>query len=195
LSDATVTRERSDSTDVSTSEPIAGPGFRAWMDATADRFESADERRVEVFVRSMLPPLGVKSTQEALIARLDELAADSSLDAVSVTVTGNRLCLCETCAGTDAERSLLDRIAELDEWGDDHDATASPFFETRDLDSAMADETARALVPPRVTAALYCDDTLAGVFPCRIDGQECAVRDFADALDRLCEGRQLVVEP
>ncbi|QLH77786.1 hypothetical protein HZS55_10935 [Halosimplex rubrum] len=190
-----MTRDRSDSTDISHSEPTADPGFRAWMDATADRFESADERRVDVFVRSMLPPLGAKSSQEALIARLDELAAGSSIDGVSVTVTGNRLCLCETCAGTDAERSLLDRIAELDEWGEDHDATASPFFERRELDSAMAEETARALVPPRVTAALYCDDALAGVFPCRIGGREYAVADFADALEHFCAERRLVVEP
>ncbi|QPV63609.1 hypothetical protein I7X12_02955 [Halosimplex litoreum] len=190
-----MTRDRSDSIDISNSETTDRPAFRAWLDATADRFESADERRVEVFVRSMLPPLGAKSGQEALIARLDELTDESSLDAVSVTVTGDRLCLCETCAGTDTERALLDRIAELDEWGGDHDATASPFFEVRDLDSAMADETARALVPPRVTTALYCDDSLAGVFPCRIDGQEYAVADFADALHHFCEERQLVVEP
>ncbi|ELZ22329.1 hypothetical protein C475_17493 [Halosimplex carlsbadense 2-9-1] len=181
--------------DRSHSETTDRPAFRAWMDATADRFESADERRVEVFVRSMLPPLGAKSSQEALIARLDELADESSLDAVSVTVTGSRLCLCETCSGTDTESELLERIAELDEWGGDYDATASPFFETRELDSAMAEETARALVPPRVTAALYCDDALAGVFPCRIDGRKYAVADFADALDHFCEERQLVVEP
>jgi len=165
------------------------------MDAIADRFESADDRRVEVYVRSMLPPLGAKSAQEGLIERLETLSAESTIDGVSVTVTGDRLCLCETCAATDAERDLLDRIAEIDEWGDDHGATASPFFETRDLDSSMAGETARALVPPRVCAALYCDDALAGVFPCRIEGRSYAVTDLVDALDRFSEGRQLVVEP
>ncbi|WP_135364045.1 HTH domain-containing protein [Halosimplex halophilum] len=165
------------------------------MDATADRFATADERRVEVFVRSMLPPLGAKSRQEALIARLDELAAASALDGVSVTVTGNRLCLCDTCSGTDGGGDLIDRIAELDEWGDEYDATASPFFETRELDSSIAGETARALVPPRVSAALYCDEALAGVFPCRIGGREYTVADLVDALDRFAGERQLVVEP
>jgi hypothetical protein len=166
------------------------------MEATAAQFEAADDRRVEVFVRSMLPPLGVKSSQEALIARLDELVdEEAALDSVSVSVTGDRLCLCETCSGTDVERELLDRIAELDAWGEAYDATASPFFETQELDSSIAGETARALVPPRVSVALYCDDALAGVFPCRIGDREYTVADFADALERFCEGRQLVVEP
>ncbi|WP_436910118.1 HTH domain-containing protein [Halosimplex marinum] len=164
------------------------------MDETAERFATADERRVEVFVRSMLPPLGVKSRQEALIARLDKLTGESALDAVSVTVTGNRLCLCDTCSGTDAGGDLLDRITEFDGWGDEYDATASPFFETRELDSAIAGETARALVPPRVCTALYCDGALAGVFPCRIGGREYAVADFLDALDRFSEERPLVAE-
>jgi len=165
------------------------------MAETAERFAAADDRRVEVFVRSMLPPLGAKSCQEALIERFDELATESTLDGVSVSITGNRLCLCDTCSGTDAERDLLDRFADLDEWGAEYDATASSFFETKELDSSMTGETARALVPPRVSTALYCDGALSGVFPCRIEGREYTVADFADALEQFCEGRQLVVEP
>lgn len=183
----TVTRDGADWTE--------GTKFGSWMERTDERFAAADDRRVEVFVRSMLPPLGAKGSQEALIERLDDLADRSAIDDVSVTVTGNRLCLCETCTGTDVGGELLERVRELDEWGEEFDASTSPYFETRTLDSAVAGQTARALVPPRVATALYCDDALAGVFPCRMGESEYAVADFLEALDRFSEGRELVVEP
>ncbi|WP_123533256.1 HTH domain-containing protein [Halosimplex salinum] len=164
------------------------------MRSASDSFATADRRHVDVFVRSMLPPLGVKATQETLISRLDELSEESTIDGVSVKVTGNRLCLCGTCTETDAEAALLDRFRELDEWGDEFDASTSPFFETRTLDSSITNETARALVPPRVTVALYCDGTLTGVFPCEMDDSSYTVGDFISALDTLSEGQQLVAE-
>lgn len=168
--------------------------FAEWLERTRERFADADSRRVDVFVRSMMPPLGAKSRQERLIRRLDDLADAGDIDDVSVIVTGDRLCLCETCRGTDAEGALLERIRELGDWGDEHDASVEPFFETRDLDSSVAGETARALVPPRVAVALYCDGTLAGAFPCRMGESTFATRDFEVALVRLCEGRPTAAE-
>jgi hypothetical protein len=182
-----VTRQHADSTE--------GTKFGVWMERTDERFAAAEERRVEVFVRSMLPPLGAKGSQETLIERLDDLAECSAIDDVSMTVTGNRLCLCETCTGTDVGGELLDRVRELDEWGEEFDASPSPFVERRTLDSAVANQTARALVPPRVATALYCDDALAGVFPCRMGESNYAVADFLEALDRFAADRELVAEP
>ncbi|MFC7139029.1 HTH domain-containing protein [Halosimplex aquaticum] len=167
--------------------PSGEPAFTRWLETTEDRFQRADTRRVTLFVRSMLPPLGAKGTQEALIRELNEHAAAGELDNVSVTVTGDRLCLCETCTGTDAGSSLLDRVRELDGWGREFDASVSRFFETRELDSSVAGETARALVPPRVAVALYCDGTLAGAFPCEMGDATVATRDFVAALNRFCE--------
>lgn len=158
------------------------------METTADRFERADTRRVTVFVRSMLPPMGAKGPQEALIRGLQELETEGLIDEVSVTITGNRLCLCETCGRTDVGASLLDRVRELDGWGGEFDASVSRFFETRELDSSVAGETARALVPPRVAVALYCDGSLAGAFPCEMGESTATTDHFATALDRFCEG-------
>ncbi|WP_415381210.1 HTH domain-containing protein [Halosimplex sp. TS25] len=168
--------------------PRDEPAFTKWLETTGERFERADARRVTVFVRSMLPPMGAKRTQEALLRTLREREAEGRLDDVSVTITGDRLCLCETCVGTDAGSSLLDSVSELDGWGREFDASASRFFETRELDSSVADETARALVPPRIAVALYCDETLAGVFPCEMGEATVGTADFLAALDRLCEG-------
>lgn len=186
MAGTTVTRDRS--------HQRGEPEFRAWVEQTRDRFASADQRHVDVFVRSMLPPLGAKATQETLVSRLTELTEESSIDDVSVTITGNRLCLCDTCAETDAESALLERFHELDDWGEEFDASVSPFFETRTLDSSVTHETARALVPPRVAVALYCDDALAGVFPCEMGESSYAVDDFVTALESVCDGQRVVAE-
>jgi len=182
-----VTREQTHSTD--------DPAFAEWLETTDDRFADAERRRVQVFVRSLLPPLGTKGTQEALIRRLDDLTAAEILDDVSVTVTGNRLCLCETCTGTDAGTNLLDSFNELNEWGGEFDASVAPFFETRELDASLTNETARALVPPRIAVALYCDESLAGVFPCEMGDSTLATADLVAALDRFCEGQEVVAGP
>jgi len=171
------------------------PAFAEWLETTNDRFADADRRRVDVFVRSLLPPLGSKASQEALIQRLDDLTGEGILDDISVTVTGNRLCLCETCAETDAGTHLLDSLDELDGWGREFDASVTPFFETRELDSSLTDETARALVPPRITVVLYCDESIAGVFPCEMGESTFATEDLVAALDRFCEGQRIVAGP
>lgn len=142
----------------------------------------------------MLPPLGAKSKQESVLTTLEELVDDGEIDEFTVTITGNRLCLCDTCMKTDAESTLINRFKELDEWGRDHDASTSPFFETRTLDSTMAGETARALVPPRLSVALYCDGELSGVFPCEMGDVTVSATDFVSTLAQLSEGQRIVVE-
>ena len=142
----------------------------------------------------MLPPLGAKSGQESLLEALDQLVDDGAIDEVTVTITGNRLCLCDTCMKTGAESTLMDRFKELDEWGREHDASTSPFFETRTLDSSMAGETARALVPPRMSVALYCDEDLSGVFPCEMGEVTVSTADFVSTLAQLSDGQRTVAE-
>jgi len=182
----TVTPDRTQFTDE--------PAFRRWLAATSDQFSAADRRRVEVYVRSMLPPLGAKSRQESLLESLDEFVDDGVIDDVSITIIGNRLCLCDTCTKTDAESALINRFKELDDWGREYDASTSPFFETHTLDSRMAGETARALVPPRICVALYCDGDLSGVFPCEMGDVLVSATDFVSTLAELSEDRQIVVE-
>ncbi|MFC7194620.1 HTH domain-containing protein [Halosimplex aquaticum] len=133
------------------------------------------------------PAAGGEGNAGGADPRTERTRGGGELDNVSVTVTGDRLCLCETCTGTDAGSSLLDRVRELDGWGREFDASVSRFFETRELDSSVAGETARALVPPRVAVALYCDGTLAGAFPCEMGDATVATRDFVAALNRFCE--------
>lgn len=174
--------------------PTDEPAYSSWVAATGDRFAAADTRRVDVFVRSMLPPLGANSSQEAVLANLESLADDGTIDDVSVTITGDRLCLCDLCRETAVEAAILDRIEEYSDWGREFDASPSHQFEVQTLDSSIACETARALVPPRVVVALYCDGTLSGVFPCRMGSTTVSATDFVATIEQFSEEKRIPAE-
>lgn len=178
--------------ELSTADGASTPEFD--LGTVGEAFASSESRRVDVFVRSLLPPLSARHRQERLIRRLKSMAEQSQIEEVSVHVTGDRICLCETCRETDTGATLLDRLGELDDWGAD-DAAFSPFLETRELSSAVTDDHARALVPPRVTVALYCDDSLSGVFPCHAGDRTYCVGDFIDALDRVTDTGTPAADP
>lgn len=100
----------------------------------------------------------------------------------------------------DAVAGILDENGsfELGPGGDErpgfHCASTSPFFEARTLDSSIAGETARALVSPRMSVALYCDGDLSGVFPCEIGDVTVSVTDFVSTLAQLSDGQRIVAE-
>lgn len=138
--------------------------------------------------------MGLKGSQERVFERLDDMVEQSRLDDVSVRVTGERLCLCETCTGTDAGGALLEAFRDLDDWGSGFDASVSQFFERPTIDSPIAGHTARALVPPRVTVALYVDESLSGAFPCRMGTETYSVEDFFEALQQFAATERVAVE-
>lgn len=180
---------------MSSDDTPATGGFEAWKRAVGEAFADGDRARVTVYVRSTLPPLGAKSRQERVLDRLDALADRGVVDEVELLVTGDRLCLCDTCTDVAGGSELLDRIERLREWRGPADATATPYFERRTVLSNIADESAHAIVPPRVAVALSIDDSLAGVFPCRIGAEHYAVEDFLDALSTLPVAELPVAEP
>lgn len=157
--------------------------FETWAETTEEAFALAESRRVDVYVRSTLPPLGAKAGQERALRRLDAMVDRAVLDDLSVHVTGDRLCLCETCPACDAASPLVEAFGDFEEWGAAFDARAGQFFEVTAVSSSVADEHVRALVPPRVCVGLYLDESLSGVFPCRMGDRAYAVEDFFDALD------------
>lgn len=159
----------------------------AWWSDVEQRMDAAASRRVDVYVRSLLPPHGARGCQRRVFDRLDALTQQSLLDDVSVHVIGERICLCDTCASTDAGANIVERIRELDGWGEEYGASTSRFFETRRFSSSITGEETHALVPPQVAVALRADDRLCGVFPCEMGGETYCVDDFVSAMQRLAE--------
>jgi hypothetical protein len=169
-------------------------GFARWRADTGRELANADTARIEVYVRSLLPPPGAKDAQTGVLRTLKGTVEGTPVEDVAVNVWGERLCVCETCLGTDAGRAMLDTVRKFERWGTNYDASVRPFFERTDQESSVTGNTYEGIVPPRVTAALYLDGSLAGVFPARFDGTPYSVGDLAAVLPRLT-GPDAVADP
>lgn len=178
--DATTAASADDSTDGDERE-----SFEQWHADTGQALTNADTARIDVYVRSLLPPPGAKDAQTGVLASLQRASERTPVEDVTVNVWGERLCLCEACLGTDAGRAMLDTVREFERWGASYDASAESFFERTHQESAVTGGTYEGIVPPRVTAALYLDGSLAGVFPARFDGTPYSVGDLAATLPGL----------
>lgn len=162
-------------------------GFTTWKAAIRNRADEADSGHIDVYIRSMLPPAGAKSAQVAALQRIRELVEETPFEHISLNVWGERLCRCEVCQSTDVGRAMLDTVRKFDTWGDKFDASAGPYFEEFQVDSAMTGESHHGVIPPRVTVALYLDGTLSGVFPCQMAGESCSVVDCCGVLESIAE--------
>jgi len=156
--------------------------FARWRADTRRALATADTARIDLYVRSLLPPPGAKDAQTDVLAGLRGAIEGTPVEDVAVNVWGERLCLCEACLGTDAGRAMLNTVREFERWGAEYDASAEPFFERTHQESSVTGSTYEGIVPPRVTAALYLDSSLAGVFPARFDEQAYSVGDLSEVL-------------
>jgi len=158
--------------------------FHRWVAETRAALARAETSRVDVYVRSLLPPPGAKESQTDLVARLADAEGRTPVDEVTVNVWGERLCHCEECRETHTGRTVLRTIRDLEAWGD---ATVSPFFERTTQQSSLTGNAYEGIVPPRVTVALSVEGTLQGVFPCRFAGEPFSVHDFCAVLDGVTD--------
>jgi len=168
--------------------------FVRWRADTGRELANADTARIDVYVRSLLPPPGAKDAQTSVLATLQRTIEGTPVEDVAVNVWGERLCVCDTCLGTDAGRAMLDTVRKFERWGTNYDASVRPFFERTDQTSSVTGSTYEGIVPPRVTAALYLDGSLAGVFPARFGGTPYSVGDLVEELPQLT-GPETVADP
>jgi|GEM_PF-1500925 len=187
--DATPTASDDDSTadDEQSTGHDSQDGFARWRADTRRMLATADTARIDLYVRSLLPPPGAKDAQTGVLASLQDAIEGTPVEDVAVNVWGERLCVCDACLGTDAGRAMLDTVREFERWGAEYDASAEPFFERTHQESSVTGSTYEGIVPPRVTAALYLDSSLAGVFPARFGEGAYSVGDFSEVLPRLTE--------
>lgn len=161
--------------------------FARWCVETGRALTRAETARVEVYVRSLLPPPGAKEAQTEVLEDLKRVADGTAIQDVLVDVWGERLCLCESCRRTEVGRALFDRVRELQRWGEEYDASATSFFDRTHRESSLTGGSYDGIVPPRVTAALYVDGTVRGVFPCRFGDERYSVADFVESVGRLAD--------
>lgn len=170
-------------------------GIQGELEATdRERVTAPGERRASlegatvsahVFVRSLAPPGGGHDEQVAVLERLDALEDRGPVDAWNVTIWGERLCECEVCTSTAAGRAVTERLRSFGEWAERVDGEVALPFERREVTSEFAGTEIEALVPPRLTIAVFADDRLSRVYPCRVDGIHYSVTDGLDWLETV----------
>jgi hypothetical protein len=152
----------------------------------ANRYErvvTADQVRIEAYVRSLAPPPGPKQRQEDVLDRLDRLEQHDTVDETTVSVWGAAICLDGPYRDTAACRRIESRIERFRQWARQADCPVSLPFETQSVTSTVVDDQYERLVPPQVCLAVHTDEDLQLVLPCEIDGQSIAVCEALDWLE------------
>lgn len=152
----------------------------AWWKTYRSGVRTGETQQAEVFVRSLGPPLGTHGHQSRVFGTLDEAVESGNLDGYETTITGERLCLCESCLELKLGRALVAKLVRI---RDLRDQDIEPIgFDTKRVESAITDEQYRVLIPPSCCLSVTVDDTVHGVFPCRIDEEVYRIGDFLEAL-------------
>lgn len=140
------------------------------------------ESRIEFFVQTLAPVENYES-QGRLVETLTELQEGDHLGDVCVTVWGKRICTDGALSTLDSGKHIVDTIGDFFAFAADEDVTISPFFRIRNVDSSMAGQSFKSIVPPSQCIAMYEAEDLVGVFPCIIDDECYTVRDAIETLE------------
>jgi hypothetical protein len=142
--------------------------------------ETADEHRLDVFVRSYVPVSGTHSQRTRLLERLSTATEHGLIDEYSVDVLGEGVCLCHNCQQTGLANQLTDTIRTLRTWRDG--SMSATGFTERYVSSSLTQEEYRTLVPPELAVGIYVDGSLSGVFPCGTNESKYSVAEYLDTL-------------
>lgn len=154
-----------------------------WWNAKTRSLRSGRPPRIEVFLRSFAPPIGVREQQEGVLERLSTLERRGVVEAVTVDVWGKAVCPDGHCGRTHAGEQILDRIDEFCTWAAEADVPVeAPFDECR-VSSRTTDEEFSKVVLPRLCLGVYVDSDLELVLPCRFDGESVPITAFLSALE------------
>jgi hypothetical protein len=153
----------------------------SWLATHREQIPEGEPMEVDVFVRSLSPPLGVRERQEQLLKQLSELQSSGVIDAYHVNLWGGGVCLCDVCSGVSVAESMLDNVANFEEWATEKEHVELPFERTT-VESEMAERTVRDLEVPAICLGVYSGSMLSGVFPCQVGDEQITVNDYISAL-------------
>ncbi|WP_424019987.1 HTH domain-containing protein (plasmid) [Halorientalis pallida] len=154
-----------------------------WWNAKTRSLRSGHPPRIEVFLRSFAPPIGVREQQEAVLERLADLERQGVVETVSVDIWGKAVCPEGHCGETHAGERILDRIDEFRGWAADAEVSVESPFEERFVTSTTTDEQFLKIVLPRLCLGVYVDDDLRLVLPCQLEDETISVESFLSALE------------
>lgn len=156
----------------------------SWWEQTTETLSEGEPPAVEVFVRSLAPPLGGHTSQESLIETLLELQREGELSSVEVTVWGDGVCPDGCYAETVAGNEVLEQAMELKRWAEGVEPDVEIPFEETHVSSSVTGETFRKIVLPQITVGVYDEGGIALVLPARVDGEHHRVADLPDVLEQ-----------
>lgn len=137
--------------------------------------------RAEVFVHS-LAPVGSKQKQERLLADLERLVEHGRLRDLELTVWGDSICTEGTLSSVGAGERIVSAIGDFFALASATDLSISPFFRISTVQTDVANESFRRIVPSSCCVAVYAAEDLVGVFPSLIDGVAYTPTDLVEYL-------------
>ena len=154
-----------------------------WWNAKTRSLRGGRPPRIEVFLRSFAPPIGVREQQEDVLEQLSQLESQGVVESISVDIWGKAVCPEGHCGETHAGERILDRIDEFRAWAADADVPVDSPFEERLVTSTTTDEEFRKIVLPRLCLGVYADEDLQLVLPCQLEDETISVESLLSALD------------
>jgi len=142
-----------------------------------ETFERGGEFRIELFVRSELPP-PAEEQSERLYERLAALSGQSEVAGVGRTEWVSRTPV-EAC-----DTGLRDTYLGFEAWASDRGVSLQPFFGTRECYSTDRRGRVDWLVLPALCLAVYRDGAVSAVYPHRDGAETETVADGVAALER-----------
>lgn len=155
-----------------------------WLEEKTRALRGGQPPRVEVFLRSLAPPIGVREQQERLLERLRTFERRGVFESVEVSVWGDAVCPDGCCAETPAGREVLEQARAMKRWAREADADIETTFEEKRVASSVTDERFRKIVLPRVAVGVHAGDDLELVLPCRVGEETLPVESFVDSFER-----------
>lgn len=144
---------------------------------------------VELCVRS-LAPSGTPDPQVGALQRLEALVEAGVVETYSVRVVGRGLVHEKSCLKTAPGMALLQRLAAIDSWAGQNDATVPGIDTVRVETSPVHDRAYRMTTVPELLVLEYLDDELVYVAPCSVRDEHCSVGEYLDAMEQSA-GRDL----
>lgn len=163
-----------------------------WWEEKMGTVHAGQSPRVEVFVRSLAPPVGACQQQDSVLEQLQSFERQGLIDGVDISVWGKSICTDSTAAQTEPGRRFLDHLEEFSTWEARTESAVTMPFEEKTVSSSITNEQYTKIVLPRVCLTVYSGEQLELVLPCEINGDCYCVGDFIDSVKNLLPVEQEV---